>query len=148
MHVQDTDAQMRDAPYRPIPTMTPLTEPFWTSGADGLLRFLRCAACGYYTHPPGPRCANCLNRNLMYVPVSGLGTVYTFTLNHHSWYSGWRVPYVVAIVQLDEQDDLQLLTNVVGCPPESVRIGDRVRVAFDRRDEVWLPLFEPVDERA
>ena len=138
----DTDVEMSHVPYRPLPELTALTEDFWRSGVDGSLRFLRCMSCGYRTHPPGPRCAQCLSDELAYMPVSGLGTVYAFTVNHHPWYPGWTTPYVVAIVQLDEQEDLQLLTNIVNCAPESLSIGDRVRVVFEIREDVALPLFE------
>jgi uncharacterized protein len=137
-----TGVEVNEIPYRPLPEVT---EAFWTSGIDGRLRFLRCMSCGYFNHPPGPRCARCLSKELTYTPVSGLATVYAFTVNHHLWYPGWRTPYVVAIVQLDEQDDLRLLTNIVGCPPESVGIGARVRVVFEIREDVALPLFELAD---
>jgi uncharacterized protein len=71
--------------------------------------------------------------------------VYSCTVNHHPWFPGWNGPYVVAIVQLDEQEDLRLLTNVVGCEPEAVVIGARVRVTFDVREDIALPLFELVE---
>ncbi len=54
----------------------------------------------------------------------------------------------VAIVQLDEQEDLRLLTNIVGGAVESVDIGDRVRVRFEQHENVALPLFERLDERS
>jgi uncharacterized OB-fold protein len=55
-------------------------------------------------------------------------------------------PYVIAIVVLDEQDDLRLTTNVVHCPAERVHVGMRVRVVFENHgDDVWFPLFEPVE---
>jgi uncharacterized OB-fold protein len=89
-------------------------------------------------------CPRCLGRELRFVPVAGTGTVLACTLNHHAWYPDWTTPYVVAIVELDEQDGLRLVTNIVGCDPASVGIGLRVRVRFEPRDEVWLPLFEPL----
>ena len=55
-----------------------------------------------------------------------------------------QVPFVVAIVELDEQEALRLTTNIVGVPVETVHIGQRVRVSFDHREDVWLPLFTPV----
>lgn len=127
--------------FRPLPAVTPLTAPFWTSGADGRLRILRCRSCGRYTHPPGPVCSACLGADVDWAPVAGTGTVYACTANHHPWYPGWDTPYVVAVVALDEQDDVRLTTNVVGCPPGDVRVGARVRVRFEQREDVWLPLF-------
>ena len=128
--------------YRPLPALTPRSEPYWKSGADACLRLQRCRSCRRFHHPPGPVCPYCLGSELDWESVSGAGTIYTFTLNHQPWYPGWSTPYVVASVKLDEQDDLRLTTNVVGCRPEDVRIGQRVRVCFERREDVWLPLFE------
>jgi uncharacterized OB-fold protein len=54
-------------------------------------------------------------------------------------------PYAIAIVEIDEQPSVRLMTNIVGCPADSVRIGMRVRAVFDHRDDVWIPLFQPVD---
>src|SRR5659263_353461 len=92
------------SPFRPLPLLTPLTTPYWTSGADGRLRMQRCGSCGRYTHPAGPVCSACLSDNVEYEPVAGTGTIYACTVNHYAWYPGWETPYVVAIVALDEQD--------------------------------------------
>jgi uncharacterized OB-fold protein len=77
--------------------------------------------------------------------VSGLGTVATWTLNHQPWVPASDHPYAIAIVELDEQSGLRLMTNVVGCAAEAVHIGMRVRVVFEEHDDVWIPLFEPVE---
>jgi uncharacterized OB-fold protein len=116
---------------------------FWLSGADGVLRFWTCATCGYRTHPGGSACARCLSRNVGPQPVSGLATVLTYTVNVQQWSPGQQ-PYVIAIVGIDEQDDLRLTTNIVDCDPWSVRIGDRVEVAFLHRHGLYYPLFRPV----
>jgi uncharacterized OB-fold protein len=116
---------------------------FWHSGADGVLRFWTCAACGYRTHPGGAACARCLSHEVAPQPVSGLATVLTYTVNVQQWYPG-QDPYVIAIVGMDEQDDLRLTTNIVDCDPWSVRIGDRVEVAFLARHGLYYPLFRPV----
>ena len=136
---------MGDQPFRLLPRVTPLTEPFWTGGADGALRFQRCGDCGYWIHPPGPICPECLGKNLAPDRASGNATLHTFTVNHQSWYPGLDPPYVVAIVDLPEQAGLRLTTNVVNCAPEDVRIGMTLRVAFEQYDDVWLPFFEPAD---
>ena len=75
--------------------------------------------------------------------MSGRGTVHTFTVNHQPWIPGYEPPYAVAIVELEEQEGLRLMTNVVGCPPDDVHIGMPVRVTFEHHDDVWLPLFTP-----
>lgn len=133
------------APFRVLPALDDQNRFFWTSGADGVLRFLRCDTCGYWLHPPSPRCPSCGGGDLSPQPVSGRATVFTFTVNHHPW-DGDPTPYVIAIVELDEQRDLRLTTNIVGCSPDDVSIGMPVRVVFEHRDPVWFPLFEPVDQ--
>jgi uncharacterized OB-fold protein len=74
--------------------------------------------------------------------------VHSVTAVHHSFVPGVDVPYTVALVELDEQPGLRLLTNVVDCAPERVRIGMRVGVVFepvDGADGVSLPRFHPED---
>ena len=129
-------------PFRVLPLLDDENRFFWTSGADGRLRFLRCQGCGYYLHPPIPRCPECGSREIAPSEVSGRGEVHSVTVNHHPW-DGDPEPYAIAIVVLAEQADLRLTTNVIGCPPEDVHIGMPVRVTFEPHDDVWLPLFEP-----
>ena len=133
---------MSDAPFRVQPALDDENRFFWTSGKDGRLRFLRCQACGYYLHPPVPRCPRCGGRDVAPEAVSGRGEVHSYTVNHQPW-DGGTEPYVIALVALPEQEGLRLTTNVVGCPPEDVHIGMPVRVTFEHRDPVWFPLFEP-----
>jgi hypothetical protein len=138
-----------DKPFRLLPQLTPENEHFWKGGAEGELRFLHCARCAYLVHPPQPRCPLCLGTELAPRAVSGRAQVLTFTVNHQPWIPGFAPPYVVAIVAIDEQPDLRLMTNVVGCAPEAVRIGMPVRVVFEAcEDGIHLPLFEPVPEGA
>ena len=70
----------------------------------------------------------------------------TYTINHQPWMPGMEVPFVVAIVELPEQEGLRLTTGLKGCAPEDVRIGMRVRVAFEQHEDVWLPFFTPADD--
>jgi uncharacterized OB-fold protein len=127
-------------PVRVLPELTPENEFFWTAGADGVLRILRCADCGYYNHPPYPVCGRCLSRNVAPAPVSGRGTVYSCTVNHQQWMPG-TPPYSIAMVALEEQPDVRIFTNIIGCDPGSVAVGDHVEVTFAQHEDVWLPLF-------
>jgi uncharacterized OB-fold protein len=77
-------------------------------------------------------------------PVSGRGTIFTFTVNHQQFHPDVPTPYVVAIVVLDEQDDLRVPTNIVHCDPSVLDVGDPVQVVFEQHGEVFVPLFEPV----
>jgi uncharacterized protein len=141
-----------EQPFRVLPAVTPENEHFWRGGADGELRFLRCADCGTWIHPPQPICPACLSRSVAPEAVSGRATVLTFTVNHQLWYPNLDPPYVVAIVALPEQDDLRLTTNLVNIAPDDVTFDMAVRVLFeeypDPRGNVWLPFFEPDPERS
>jgi uncharacterized OB-fold protein len=79
--------------------------------------------------------------------VSGRATVVSCTVNHQQWEPGLPVPYVLALVELDEQADVRLVTNIVGCPVDEVHIGMRVRAVFEQHEDVWVPLFEPEPAR-
>lgn len=136
-----------DVPFRILPQLTDRNRPFWTGGGAGELRFLRCDGCGALVHPPAPVCPHDGGRVLTWTAVSGRARVATYTVNHQPWLPGPPLPYVVAIVEIEEQPTVRLMTNVVGCAPDAVRIGMPVRVVFephpDPEGDVWLPLFEP-----
>ena len=125
----------------PVPQITDDNGPFWTGGRDGMLLIMRCRDCGYYVHPPSPRCPKCLGDRVDPTAVSGRGTVYTYTINRRQWVPGLEVPFVLAVIALDEQQDLRLVSNVVGCPADEVVIGMRVEVEFIERGQAFVPVF-------
>lgn len=127
---------------RQLPALEPDTEFFWTAGAEGRLKISRCQACGCWQHPPLPRCPKCQGE-VAPEPVSGRGRVATFTVNEQPWVPGLQVPFVFAAVELAEQAELYVFTNIVGCPPEAVRTGMPVEVIFEQHGELFLPLFQP-----
>jgi uncharacterized OB-fold protein len=132
----------RGPSFRLLPRLTDDVAFFWTSGAEGVLTFLRCGDCQFFIHPPGPLCPRCLSRNLAPQPVSGRGTVATFTVNHQQWIPG-SDPYIIAWVSIDEQPDVRLTTNLVDVEPEDVHVGMAVEVVFEQNDDVFFPLFRP-----
>ena len=134
---------MPDPVPRLLPTTDELSGFFWTRGRDGKLRFLQCAACSYLIHPPAPVCPQCHSREAAPAEVSGRGTLYSFTTNHQPW-DGVGDVYVIGLVQIDEQQDVRLTTNLVGIEPSEVQIGMAVEVVFEDHDPVFLPLFRPV----
>ncbi len=126
--------------HRPAPAADPLHAFFWAAGADGALRMLRCSDCGFWLHPPSPRCPACLSAEVAPQSLSGHATVAAFTVNVQQWVPG-QEPYVYAIVEFPEQEGLRLTTNVVGCAVEDVHIGLAVQVAFVHRNDVYYPVF-------
>jgi uncharacterized OB-fold protein len=131
-------------PSRATPEITDLTRPFWDAARQGRLVIQRCAACRHYNHPPRTACDACLSTDLAFEEVSGRGTVWSFTVMHQKSVAGFEdeVPYLTALVELDEQPLLLLVTNLPGGDAGSVRIGDRVHVTFEPlADGLALPQF-------
>ena len=135
-----------ERPQRPLPQLTPFNEWFWTSGADGVLRIQACGDCDTYVHPPTPICPSCRSRSVEHRPVPGTATVVGVSVSHQQWLPGFAPPYAVANVALDGAPGVHLTTNVVGCDPDTVHIGQRVAVRFERYENVWVPLFAPTGE--
>jgi len=127
---------------RIAPPLTERTGDYWRSGADGVLRIARCQGCGWRLHPPRPLCPKCRGRDIQFEPVSGRGVVYSCTINRYQWAPGMTPPYVLAEVELVEQEGLRILTNITGCAPEAVSIGMRVSVAFEQAEDAWIPVFQ------
>jgi uncharacterized protein len=131
-------------PARILPAVDLDSRPYWTSGERGVLAIYHCANCAYYVHPPVPFCPRCESRDVAPQAVSGKGTVFSFTVNHKQWVPGLPVPYVLALVTIAEQDDVRLVTEIVGCAPEDVTFGMGVEVLFEPVEDLWVPLFRPV----
>jgi uncharacterized protein len=125
----------------PVPEINDDNAAFWTGGRERALMITHCEECGYRTHPPTPRCPSCFSDRVAPSPVSGRGRVYSFTINRREWSPGLEVPYVIAVVELEEQPGLRLLTNIVGCPAEEVTIEMPVQVEFVERGPAFLPVF-------
>ncbi|GGL13499.1 hypothetical protein GCM10011588_29910 [Nocardia jinanensis] len=76
--------------------------------------------------------------------ASGKGRVAAYTVNHQQWIPGFEPPYLVAMIELADEPDVRIVSNVVGVDPDQVAIGQEVEVWFEQWDDVWLPLFRPV----
>ena len=76
--------------------------------------------------------------------VPGTGTVDTYTINRQKWHPTMDVPYVIARIVIDGAPGVILTSNVVNTDPETVAMGDRVKVVFEQQDDVFLPLFETI----
>lgn len=138
---------MSAPPKRPLPMLTDSNRFFWTSGADGRLRFLRCTQCSNYIHPPVPVCDKCLSRDQEVVVVSGRATLAAVTINHQMWIPTIEPPYSVGIVEMVEQSSVRLTTNIVGCDHADIHIGMSLQVDFEQYEDVYLPVFRPAVER-
>ena len=137
---------MSAAPGRPLPLITQENEFFWTSGADGKLRFGQCKACTALIHPPAPVCRYCRSRDVGVRAVSGKATLAGFTVNQRFSLPGMPAPYVVAQVAIAEDPRVRLTTNIVQADPDDLELGQQVEVVFEHIEDVWLPLFRPIPD--
>ena len=128
----------------PIPKPTPDDAPFWAACQQRRLVIRHCDGCGHYFHPPMPCCPRCGSVSVSWKPVSGRGTVFTWTVGHHPVHPALKghPPYNVSVVLLDDADDVRLVSNVVDVAPDELRIGLPVTVCFeDAGDGTLLPRF-------
>jgi uncharacterized OB-fold protein len=126
------------------------TQPFWDAALEGRLVASRCTRCGTFLLPPQPRCFKCRNDSFAWEELPGTGTIYSFTVVRHPLSPALAevVPYVSAVIELDgtQGPGARLLANVIDCEPDTVAIGDRVRVSFDRLSETLaLPRAVPLE---
>lgn len=129
---------------REIPQPTPESQPFWDGAVHGELRIQRCNQCEQFWFPPSNRCQRCWSEDVTWRAVSGHAELYTFTVFRRAYSPSLKeqLPYVVGIVELEEGP--RLVTNIVGCEPEEVRVGMPLRVVFrDIGDGFALHGFEP-----
>src|SRR5258707_11678278 len=112
---------------RPVPRLTEENRFFWTSGADGRLRFMRCNDCQTTIHPPYPICRHCLSENVTPQAVPGTGGIYNFTLNHPKRNPAFGGPLFLSRGAIHGAPRALLATQIVGGSGESGEIGDRAR---------------------
>ena len=132
-------------PLRPLPAPSTTTAPFWEACKVQRLLLQQCRACGHIQFYPRSICTACMSDQLEWSAARGTGTVYSYSTVYRALVPGFEddVPYVVAMIELDE--GVRLLSQVIYCEPEEVFIGLRVSVTFEEaRDGVVLPKFRPL----
>ncbi len=130
---------------KPLPHLDEENRPWWDALKRHELYIQRCRDCGALRYYPRALCPECLSSRTEWLRSKGAGKVYTFTVTYQNTAPGFResLPYVLAYVELEE--GLKMLTNIVDCRPEEVRIGMPVAVVFDDvTPEVTLAKFRPV----
>lgn len=128
-------------PTPTLPATTPLTQAFWDAAAQGRLLLPLCNACGRHFFRPEVACTHCFATDWQWVPASGRGTLYAYTVVHRAPAPGFAVPFVLAVVELHEGP--VMFTNLVGCDESDIRIGMALKVRFEQvAAGVHLPRFE------
>jgi len=132
---------------RPLPVADDLSQPFWEAAKQRRLVVQRCRECGYFNHPPRPACDACQSQQLQFEPVSGRGTIYSFTVMHQPNIAGFedQIPYINILVELEEQPLLFMVSNLPASDLDKIKIGGQVEVYFEEVDpDTTLPQFRPV----
>lgn len=127
--------------FPPEPTLE--DAPFWDAAAEDRLVLPRCGSCATFIWYPRAFCPRCHSSSgVEWVPASGRGTVYSFTVSHRGM-GPWseHAPYVVAYVELEEGP--RVLTNIVGADVDGLRIGDAVEAVFQPAGQFKVPRFRP-----
>jgi uncharacterized protein len=128
---------------RPAPIAYGASLPFWEAAAEGRLILQRCSS-GHVQFYPRSHCHMCGSTMLDWVDATGEGVLHTFSIVYRAGHEGFagRVPYVFAIVELDEGQ--RVTANIVNTDVEQVHIGVPVRAVFtDQVGKYTLPQFEP-----
>jgi len=129
--------------FTPIPVPAELSTPFWNSGLQGTLSLQRCLACAHIRFPLDTICPRCLSNDYEWAALSGRGVVQTFIRFHRAYDPSWedRVPYVVALIQLEEGP--VMISNVVGDNALDVQVDEPVEVVFNHTtSNAALPQFQ------
>lgn len=112
----------------PQPRPDPDSEGFWSATASGRIELCRCRDCGLWHHPPLERCRACAAET-RFDPIAGTGSLRSFIVVRHAAVPGYldAVPYIVGMVELDEQPGLRLVGRLLDVDPQDVEVGARVR---------------------
>jgi uncharacterized OB-fold protein len=122
----------------------PWTAPYWDAARKHQLVAPKCGACGTFRMPPQPFCPHCNSQALEWERLSGRGVIYSFTIVNVAIIPAMRdhVPYVPAVVTLPDAGGIRIISNIVGCPVEAVRIDTELEVCWHHRDDgVVVPRF-------
>lgn len=119
---------MKPAPITPDPT--PTSQPFWDALADERVVLQQCDDCEGWVYYPRSRCSHCLSANLTWKPITGEGTVYTFTVARQPTTPAFSEVdnLILAVVELDEGPKVTSSLELVD--EADVRVGMRVKPAF------------------
>ena len=126
------ERRMRDT------SLNPGDHAYFEAAAEGRLMLKKCNDCGEHHHYPRALCPHCLSDRVDWVQAAGTGEIYTYSITRR----GTPVPYCIAYVTLDE--GVRMLTNIVDCDLDTIRIGQKVKVAFRKTEGgVSIPVFAP-----
>lgn len=127
------------------------TQPFWDAAREERLTCARCGDCGHFRMPPTPFCPNCRSQAIDWPTLPGTGTLYSYTVVERATMPGTEaaIPYVPAVVTLDDAGGRRMVTNIVDSSIDALRVGARVAAVFDTLpDGTVVPRFRLEGEAA
>jgi len=132
------------ASLKPRPDPDGESAPFWAAAQEGRLVVQQCADCKQTRLPATTYCPKCQSPNSTWIQCTGLGEVFSWIVVHHpipkEAYAK-DVPYVVALVTLDEGP--RIVSNIIDCAPSKIEAAMRVKVKFEKQDDLLMPKFVP-----
>lgn len=133
---------------KPIPVKTQDSKPYWDAADRHELVLQKCETCNSYNHPPGPACAKCGSTELSWESQGSdiTGTLYSYVVSYRPFLPGFQddLPTIIAVVELDNLQEVKIIGNVLECTPEELKIGMPVKMIWqditeDRALPQWVP---------
>jgi hypothetical protein len=121
-----------------------ISQEFWDRARQHELVFQQCPHCQTFRHPPAPICPVCRSADVQWVPVSGRGTVFSYTIVTHGVHPALAesLPFNVILVEFPDAPGVRLVSNLIDTPPEEVEVGMAVEVVWEDLDNGnTLPRF-------
>ena len=120
------------------PSLNPGDEPYFAAAGEGKLMLKKCKDCGKVHHYPRAICPFCFSQNLEWQQAKGTGEIYTYSVTRR----GSPTPYAIGYVTLDEGP--KLMTNIVDCDLDAIKVGQKVNVVFKKTENgTSVPMFTP-----
>ena len=122
----------------PAPNLNPGDKEYFDAARDGKLLLKKCGKCGDHHHYPRALCPFCWSDDVKWVEAKGTGEIYTYSVTRR----GTAIPYCIAYVKLAE--GVTMMTNIVDCDLDSVKVGQKVKVVFKKTEgDFAMPMFTP-----
>lgn len=131
--------------WRPLPQITQDSEAFWKSTHEHEMKLQKCSRCERFRFYPGEACHFCASLDYEWTPISGRGTLHSYTVLERARGNPFEhdVPITIVLVELEEGPIIT--TNLIDYQPRHLLIGQAVELAYeDVNDEVTVYVFRPV----
>jgi len=122
----------------PDPLLNVGDERYFEGASQGKLMLKKCSSCGQVHYFPRGICPFCFSSKVDWLEAKGTGTIYSFSVTRRAG----PIPYCIAYVTLDE--GVSMMTNIVDCDLDTVRIGQKVKLTFKpSANGTAIAMFKP-----